>query len=44
MITTGGENVYGPEVERLIMAHPAISDTAVIGVPTIAGANPSWRL
>jgi acyl-CoA synthetase (AMP-forming)/AMP-acid ligase II len=33
MITTGGENVYGPEVERVIMAHPAISDAAVIGVP-----------
>jgi acyl-CoA synthetase (AMP-forming)/AMP-acid ligase II len=33
MIITGGENVYGPEVERVIMAHPAISDAAVIGVP-----------
>jgi acyl-CoA synthetase (AMP-forming)/AMP-acid ligase II len=33
MITTGGEHVYGPEVERVIMAHPAISDAAVIGVP-----------
>ena len=33
MIITGGENVYGPEVERVLTAHPAISDAAVIGVP-----------
>lgn len=33
MIITGGENVYGPEVERVLMAHPAVTDAAVIGVP-----------
>lgn len=33
MIITGGENVYGPEVERVLTAHPGISDAAVIGVP-----------
>lgn len=33
MIITGGENVYGPEVERVLMGHPAISDAAVIGIP-----------
>ena len=33
MIITGGENVYGPEVERVLMAHPAVVDSAVIGVP-----------
>ncbi len=33
MIITGGENVYGPEVESVLIEHPAISDAAVIGVP-----------
>ncbi|HLR85695.1 MAG TPA: AMP-binding protein, partial [Nocardioidaceae bacterium] len=33
MIITGGENVYSPEVERVLGEHPAIAETAVIGVP-----------
>ncbi|WP_206072319.1 AMP-binding protein [Antrihabitans stalactiti] len=33
MIITGGENVYGPEVERVLIDHPAIVDAAIIGVP-----------
>ncbi|ETB31451.1 long-chain-fatty-acid--CoA ligase [Mycobacterium avium] len=33
MIITGGENVYGPEVESVLIEHPAIVDAAVIGVP-----------
>lgn len=33
MIITGGENVYGPEVESALIEHPAIADAAVIGVP-----------
>ena len=33
MIITGGENVYGPEVERVLISHPAIVDAAIIGVP-----------
>lgn len=33
MIITGGENVYGAEVERALLSHPAIVDAAVIGVP-----------
>ncbi len=33
MIITGGENVYGPEVESVLMRHPAVADAAVIGVP-----------
>ncbi|MFZ1176330.1 MAG: AMP-binding protein, partial [Mycobacterium sp.] len=33
MIITGGENVYGPEVESGLIEHPAIADAAVIGVP-----------
>ncbi len=33
MIITGGENVYGPEVESVLIRHPAIADAAIIGVP-----------
>jgi len=33
MIKTGGENVYSPEVEDVLYAHPAVLEAAVIGVP-----------
>jgi acyl-CoA synthetase (AMP-forming)/AMP-acid ligase II len=33
MIITGGENVYGPEVESVLIEHPAVADAAIIGVP-----------
>lgn len=33
MIITGGENVYCPEVERVLIEHPAVAEVAVIGVP-----------
>ncbi|MEV0945765.1 long-chain-fatty-acid--CoA ligase [Rhodococcus sp. NPDC049939] len=33
MIITGGENVYSPEVERVLVEHPAVAEVAVIGVP-----------
>ncbi|EWM11770.1 fatty-acyl-CoA synthase [Kutzneria sp. 744] len=33
MIITGGENVYSPEVERVLAEHPDVADVAVIGVP-----------
>lgn len=34
MIKSGGENVYSAEVERILYAHPAILEAAVIGVPS----------
>jgi long-chain acyl-CoA synthetase len=34
MIITGGENVYSMEVENVIAQHPAVSQCAVIGVPS----------
>ena len=33
MIITGGENVYSPEVERVLAEHPSVMEVAVIGVP-----------
>jgi long-chain acyl-CoA synthetase len=33
MIKPGAENVYSPEVEAMIMGHPAVLEAAVIGVP-----------
>jgi acyl-CoA synthetase (AMP-forming)/AMP-acid ligase II len=33
MITSGGENVYSPEVEEAVLTLPAVAACAVIGVP-----------
>ena len=33
MIVSGGENVYSAEVENALAQHPAVSQSAVIGVP-----------
>ena len=33
MILSGGENIYSPEVERVLAEHPAVLELAVIGVP-----------
>ena len=33
MVITGGFNVYSTEVEQAVMAHPAVQDCAVVGLP-----------
>jgi long-chain acyl-CoA synthetase len=38
LIKPGGENVYPAEVEKVILQHPAIEKTVVIGVP-----DPKWK-
>lgn len=38
LIKPGGENVYPAEVEKVILEHPAVAQTVVIGVP-----DPKWK-
>jgi 2-aminobenzoate-CoA ligase len=33
MIISGGYNIAGPEVEAALMAHPAVAECAVVGLP-----------
>ena len=33
MIISGGENIYSPEVERVLAEHPSVLELAIIGVP-----------
>ena len=33
MIITGGENVYGPEVESVLTACPGVREAVIIGIP-----------
>jgi O-succinylbenzoic acid--CoA ligase len=37
VIVTGGENVMATEVEQALLAHPSVSDAAVVGTP-----DPEW--
>ena len=37
MFISGGENVYPAEVENVVLSHPAVTDVAVIGLP-----SPKW--
>ena len=33
MIISGGENIYSPEVERVLAEHPSVMEVAIIGIP-----------
>jgi fatty-acyl-CoA synthase len=33
VIIRGGENIYPREIEELLIAHPAVADASVLGVP-----------
>jgi len=37
LVISGGENIYPAEVENAVLAHPAMVDVAVIGIP-----DPQW--
>jgi acyl-CoA synthetase (AMP-forming)/AMP-acid ligase II len=34
MIITGGENVFSIEVDRVLLAHPAVAEAATVGIPS----------
>jgi 2-aminobenzoate-CoA ligase len=39
MIISAGHNIAGPEVEFALLAHPAVLECAVVGVPDAARGN-----
>jgi len=39
MIITGGENVYPAEIEKVVNEHPAVRESAAIGVPHPVGGE-----
>ena len=39
VVISGGENISTIEVEQAVLAHAAVLDAAVIGVPTRSGAS-----
>jgi long-chain acyl-CoA synthetase len=42
MIIRGGENIYSSEVENVLYEHPAVTDVAVVGIPSrILGEEPA---
>lgn len=42
MIIRGGRNIYPEEIERHLVAHPAIREAAVVGVPGRFGDEEVW--
>lgn len=42
MIIRGGRNIYPEKIERHLMAHPAVREAAVVGVPGGLGGEDVW--